>query len=585
MTDDFTVYILDANDEIKQTIVFGAKRPDTFSGELIMSKHHIHLDDSIQTIKNKILIEIGISKISYAELHLFSYFNNNVSYDTKLLDLYNELTNNDEIPLTKDKLKHFLSNFWIAEPIDLSKDVYSYEDLQAIYKNQPHKHVLGRKFAKTINHLFSINPFQCTTPYIKSDAMLYSGDSSILLNVGKLVENKIYVCLASDAFDYATKHNIDEEYISSSYYPFLNVKNILNSSDLIGRSQELIQESKRNISDDVIKLYETVDMYYKIKGDNEFLPYEDEGIVSFSIGIKTDFINLLPLDSIFKNIHATKNVPFIKYNPGFRRENMYRLYSEQIYANGHRKPVLTSQEIIKLSKETGKSGEISLYTRVQFKSIPVNLYIDFQKDGSLRVHSNLTKPITKDELNDLLKIGLTPIISDINRFIKPIGYYIRDFNSLNDSFIEIYNIRYNSSISIKKPADFNLNTYRSCLSSLFVIETHDVNSENGAKFRFKRVDNFQDMNRIDEFISVEKNNQTEINDIIQMLAKEFNLDEEISRNHVLSFFTKYSLINDKMSENAGFPVSLQIAKSDKKLHIVVDNVTSIEYIPIIKTYL
>lgn len=583
MSDEFEVCILNADDQIIKTIVFGAKRPDAFSGELSMSKQRIHLDDSIQTIKNKILIELGLDKISYAELHLFGYFNVDLTSNAKLLDIYNEITTNSELenPLTKDKLIHFLSNYWISEQIDLSKSSYSYEDLLAIYNNQPGKKILGRKFQKNVNHLFSLNPFQCTTPYVEKSAILYSSENSVLLDMGRLKENKMYVCLASDVFEYATKNGIDEEYISSSYYPFLFAKGITNMSGLIGRSQELISDSKRNITDDVIKLYETVDMFYNIKSGNDFLPYEGEGIVQFSIGLKTDFVNLLPLDSIFKNIHATINVPFIKYNPGFRRENVYRLYSKEIYTNGRRKPFLDAPVIMRLSKETGKSGEISLYTIVPFKSIEVKLYVDFQKDGSLRVHANLDRPISRDELNDLLKTGLAPVITDINGFIKPIGYNIQIFNSLSDSFVEIYSMRYVSNINIKKPSEFNLNSYRSCLSSLFVVETSDVNSTDGAKLRFKRVDNFQDMNPIDEFISVEKNANTEVDDIIRLLAKEFNLDEETSRNHVITFFTKHTIIND----NAGFPVTLHISKSDKKLYIKVDNITSSEYIPIIKTYL
>ena len=594
MSDEFEVCILDTKNQISQTIVFGNKRPDAFSGELSMSKQRIHLDDSIQTIKHKILIELGLGKISYAELHLFSYFNIDLISHSKLLDIYNELTNNDEMtkstlyeagkpvhPLTKDKLLHFLSNYWISERIDLSKESYSYEDLLKIYSNQPVKKILGRKFQKNVNRLFSINPFQCVTPYVEKTASLYSSDSSVLLDMGQLKENKIYVCRASDAFEYAMNHEIDEEYISSSYYPLLFVKGIYNLSGLTGRSQELVAESRLNITDDVVKLYETVDMFYNIKSGNDFLPYENEGIIQFSIGIKTDFVNLLPLDSIFKNIHATSNVPFIKYNPGFRRENVYRLYSKEIYTNGRRKPVLDASVIIRLSKETGKSGEISLYTIVPFKSTEVKLYVDFQKDGSLRVHANLNVPISQDDLNDLLKNGLTPVITDINKFIKPIGYNIQTFNSLSDSFVTIYNMRYISNILIKKPSDFNLSTYRSCISSLFVVETSDVNSADGAKLRFKRVPNFQDMNPIDEFISVEKNANTEVDDIIRLLAKEFNLDEEISRNHVISFFTKHTIVND----NPGFPVTLHITQSDKKLYIKVDNITHCEYIPIIKTYL
>jgi len=74
---------------------------------------------------------------------------------------------------------------------------------------------------------------------------------------------------------------------------------------------------------------------------------------------------------------------------------------------------------------------------------------------------------------------MEPVISDINKYIQPIGYSIKQFNNFN---IEVYNIEYISSIPIKKPSDFNLNAYRSCLTSLFVIESLDVNSPTGAKF-------------------------------------------------------------------------------------------------------
>jgi len=582
---EFEVCVLDANNEIKQTIVFGTKRPDVFSGELKFSPRHIYLDDSIQTIKNKILIELGLNEFSYAELHLFSYFNRESMSDNKLLEIYNELTNNDEIPLTLVKLRHFLSNYWISESIDLTKESYTYEDLREIHNTQPVKKILGRKFNKHVNHLFSINPFQCTTPYIKPDAPLYSMDNSVLLNMGRLKDNKIYLCLASDVFEYARTQDIDQEYISNSYYPFLFVKDILNLSDLTGRSQELILESKKSITEDVVRLYEVVDAFHKIKGDNEFLPYDSEGIVNFNIGIKTDFVDLLPLDSIFKNIHATTNVPFIKYNPGVRRENMYRLYSKEIYANGKRKPYLDASVILKLSKEIGKSGEIALYTNVSFKSTNVKLYVDFQKDGSLRVHANLIEPITQTDLNELLTSGLNPVIADINGFIKPIGYNIQIFTSLDDSHIEIYSMRYISSIPIKKPSDFILGTYRNFLSSIFTVETSDVNSTDGAKLRYKRVDNFQDMNPTDDFISIENNKHTEVDDIIRMLAREFNLDEETARNNVVAFYSKFAIVDNKTNNNAGFPVTLQISRIDKKLQIVVDNLTSIGYIDIVKTYL
>ena len=55
---------------------------------------------------------------------------------------------------------------------------------------------------------------------------------------------------------------------------------------------------------------------------------------------------ILHLDTIFKYIHATKDIPFIKYNPGFRRENIYRLYSEKISTSGKKIPFLSNNDIL-----------------------------------------------------------------------------------------------------------------------------------------------------------------------------------------------------------------------------------------------
>jgi hypothetical protein len=570
MSDNFKVCVLNPDNTIQQTIVFSDKL--------------IHLDDTIQAIKNKILIKLGLDLVSYGELYLFADFLTEPMSDAKLLDIYNDLSDeydedNETDLISNNRLKHLYSNY-TTDTVEFNDGPYTFDAVRELFtKVQTTKRALGREFANSVNHLFSVNPFQYTTTYINSDASMYSSDASVLLNVGTLKENIIYACLAKDVLG---RSDISQRYVCDTYFPFLYAKGIYALPDLLGRSQELIKETKLNITSDIIRLYDTVDMFHKIKANNDFLPYTNEGIHKFDIGLKTEFVNLLPLDSIFKNIHATANVPFIKYNPGFRRENMYRLYSKEIYSNGRRKPFLDAVTIRKLSKETGKSGEISLYTSFRFKNMDLKLYVDFQKNGSLRVHSSLSTPIAKDELNELLIYGLNPVITDINKYIQPIGYNIRKFNSLNDSTVEIYNISYISSIPLKKPSEFNMNAYRSCFTSLFVVESFDVNSSNGAKFRFKRVDNFQDMNQVDEFINVEKNNRAEVDDIIRSLAKEFGFTEEIARNHVIEFFTKHTI---SINENTGFPINMRISQADKMLHISFDNMTSYKYIDIIKTYI
>ena len=215
---------------------------------------------------------------------------------------------------------------------------------------------------KNSDHLFSINPLDCTHEIETGEISMY--DNLLLFNFGKMIDNVIYVCLAADIFEHATKQNtISESYFAKSYYPELFEQNIRSASDLMIQKQRLIDESKNKVNDNVWKMYKTVDMFYDIynkREPNSELIYENAGIKYFNIGMKTEFVNVLPLDSIFKTIHATANMPFIKFNQGLRRESIYRLYSEKTALNGRKIPVMSQKEISKLSNESKKTGEITI---------------------------------------------------------------------------------------------------------------------------------------------------------------------------------------------------------------------------------
>jgi hypothetical protein len=42
----------------------------------------------------------------------------------------------------------------------------------------------------------------------------------------------------------------------------------------------------------------------------------------------------MPIDVLFKIVHATETMPLIKFNPGRRDENIYRLYADRISESG-----------------------------------------------------------------------------------------------------------------------------------------------------------------------------------------------------------------------------------------------------------
>ena len=92
-----------------------------------------------------------------------------------------------------------------------------------------------------------------------------------------------------------------------------------------------MKKTKQLATSYTYNLYDRVDYFYNIYASRKSeMKYDAKGISVFSLVLRPNIDFLLPLDIVFKNIHSTKTIPFIKYNPGFRRENIYRFYSEKI---------------------------------------------------------------------------------------------------------------------------------------------------------------------------------------------------------------------------------------------------------------
>ena len=338
--DHYKICLLGKNNNVIKTIIFNGlddDKPKLKNKNEFNSNQIIHLDDSIRVIKNKILKELGLTTVSYKELYLFS----KTRFRDSILDVYRFLTNQDTEPLTITKISNFLAN--IIDNVELfikmtKKDFYTYDDLLTIFQGKTDIHIhipIGKKFETKFDYSFLTNPYHLKNVTTNSIHNMFSFENSLLLNYGELYENTMYVCLAEDIFEYGEEQKFNMDYVSQYYYPFLYKDDILSVEKLTNEKQNLIQETTVNITDQTWKLYETVDMFYDIFDKRTSnLSYIKTGITSFKFIIHTDFKNILPLDTIFKNIHSTKQIPFIKYNPGFRMENIYRLYSEKISTTG-----------------------------------------------------------------------------------------------------------------------------------------------------------------------------------------------------------------------------------------------------------
>jgi hypothetical protein len=378
---------------------------------IVYSAQQIHKDDSIRTIKKKIIQEIGLNDVCYDEIYLFS----KTTKELNLSNLYQEITNQEKTEFTHDILLQLLNNLGVSESAINKfnkRDTYQYNDLlkfnlHARVHSIPHS--FGQKFTRSMNYLFSANPFHLLehgTPMYKPnvDNPLVLFDNHVALNYGEPENNTIFLCCARDVLEFAIQHHIQEEFIVQTYYPLLYNNGISRQSDFEEHESQLLKENAALVKPGTLKLYETVDMFYNMhytrKSD---IPYLQKGITFFNIVLHPEQKTMMPLEAIFKNIHATSSMAFIKYNPGSRKENIYRLYSEQISKAGKKIPYLSKNMVMNLSKQTGKSRQLSIFTQCVFKNAAHDFYIDLEHNGNIILRSELGTALSRDDVNEFIR--------------------------------------------------------------------------------------------------------------------------------------------------------------------------------------
>jgi len=388
----FKVFLLDSNSNIKKIIVFSGndeltiKDTDLFSDnelsdihndnpQIIYSKQLLHYDDSVINTKIKIINELGLETVSYYEIYLFSFIKEKIN----LLNFYNEITKNQQNKFTSEMLNQLFINLDIDTNIINEtpyKPNYDYDDLLKLNIEERElrmKTSLGQRFIRSKNYLFSANPFDILSSsnspakYVfenNVDNPLVSFEYSLLFNYGEFINKSIYLCNANDIYDFAIENSIKQEYITTNYFPLLSNNSILNKQDLNENKRDLMKQNDDLHILQQLRKFETIDIFYKIFYNNtNELPYINKGIQSFHTVLHPETKTIFPLEVIFKNIHVSASMPYIKYNPGVRHENLYRLYSTKISKTGKKIPFLSKSIIMNLSKQSGRSKQISFYIK------------------------------------------------------------------------------------------------------------------------------------------------------------------------------------------------------------------------------
>ena len=568
------VCVLDKEGNVKEIVVFS--RDDSSveppfnekEREFIESENipvrtvdtELYIDDSISVIKHKILKVIS-EHISYHELYLFSHIHKENLYKILL---------GSKTSLNYLEYKQLLVNLGatadVLAKIPTDKEVFDTEDfaqLDDLLRNESefYKIGIGKRFRTTHNDLFSANPFDMLstpnrTPIWKQQAAnpLESFENQLLLNNNgaKFVDNIVYVCFAEDVLDYCETNEIDAGWAMEIYFPLLAKKEIVDQETLAENRRGLLTETKKTAP----ATQDTIDILYDISRTSANYPFLTTGVSVFSIILHPDFKHLLPLDVIFKNVHATKEIPFIKYNPGPRRENIYRLYSEAVTKYGTKIPFLPAKMILKLAKETGKSRQISFSVESEYG----DFYINILSNGDIHVSgNNFKRVLLLAELEDAINGVVNPVIDHINDFLKKNGYELKRFSQFDQEFVEIEYLQFIYRMKILK--DIDLKGYKRCFQSVFDIIETDIHK--GADLRFKRVENYIAMDEEDAFIAGLFHYSRE--EIVQAISQKYAMSLQQGALRLAQFlrdheqqqgrFVKTSM---KIADSPGFIVSMKI---------------------------
>ena len=125
-----------------------------------------------------------------------------------------------------------------------------------------------------------------------------------------------FLCFTDDVLEYAVNNNLNEKNVIQYYYPFL-FKKIYSLYQPKNEQFNLIEESKKkleSVSD------EQIDTFYKVSSNEIKVPYIKKGIYDVVLTLYPDIKIQMPLENIFKQLHCTKEIPFIKYKPGLKEE-------------------------------------------------------------------------------------------------------------------------------------------------------------------------------------------------------------------------------------------------------------------------
>ena len=537
----------------------------------------IYNDDTIEMVKFKLLKVIP--EYSFDELYFYSYFKEKKDLNI----IYQDLTHNNTIPLTKNRLLDFLNN--IDKDNEFAKlpnkDIYTYDDLMEIdIEYQIIKKSIGQRFIGKNNDLvYTINPFQA----IKYDSILERSAQDIISTNNKnllfeyeIINNTIYFVFFKDVYEY-NNTQLDVESTIKIYFPYLFNNKITSFEKYNQEKMKLLSKTQNIItSENFLNYNSSINLFYNLY-NQDLLKYIEYGIKYIEFNIHPINKFNFPLDIIFKLLHVSKSMPLMKYNPGKRQENIFKLYSENKSINGKKIPYLNKAQIFKIMKNIGNSKSVSMY--ILKDDIPIFYEIYNNATINVKVYYNTSNDLIYTQ--KLITETLNPLIKVLHDNIQQSGYTFNNFQNILTNNIEILAINYFASVEITKNID--LTQIKSCVSNIFNIIQYNLSS--GISMRYKRVSNYNEMNAIDSNIVELIKREYKETEIINNLVDNYKLSEADAKMKLADTISNLQLVQNlfqnkklKIKNNPGFLITIDKDKFKNNILINISNIDNINYL-------
>ena len=578
---------------------------------------YIHSDDTISTIKTKIIKYTNL-RLSTAELYLFGIVKNKLDPSV----LYNQLTQNDTLKLTKERICHLLLNIInikcdqtdiqsVCNLLEEKRDIFEFDDLlsiETINWDAPIDYTvpIGQKIVKKKQYPFVANPYNCSVrhPLLvrEYEQMVTTQNINLLFETGPLCNNNLYICLAAEVLEFAsTIDDTNAQYMLNIYFPVLRAKyNINTIEQLLENKIKLYDDQQKLINDSFNAYNERVDLLYDIYyNKTSELNYQDNtpGILKLSFIIHpTQKINM-PLETLFKLIHSSIDLPMVKYNPGNGQENIYRFFTNAYAENGKRIPYLYTTnknrrgKIIYISKRIAKKKRVAYYIEYNYEDTQYAIDCEFETNGNIIITVLLNKINPIEHIETAIRNAINPpLLDQIRKYLEQSGYTYQTFDNLRQNNIEIIDLTFESSIELKKK--INLDQYISCLSTVFTITDSELKKDtNELLMKYKRVSNYNELDSVESFINDMRKEGKSEPDIIQKIIQNFKINEQEATRYFAKWASQINVETDLFENkavtirtNTGFPVSIKQDKTNFKTIFQISSINNINYIGPILIY-